>query len=177
MRINQIETNRLIIREFEKEDALWAYSIWNNPEMGEFLPDEAKTGLDEKYIKTLEALGEDKECCYLIPVFKDTLERVGTCSFIMSVDTTKSENYIGYDLAYCIHKKYWNNGYATEIVNALIDYARINGAKGITILINPDNIASVKVALKCGAKKVSESTYTKKGTNQIKIEHKYELAL
>lgn len=42
MKIENIETARLILRGFTKEDALWAYSIWNNPEMGQYLPDEAK---------------------------------------------------------------------------------------------------------------------------------------
>ena len=42
MKIEPIETPRLILRGFTKEDALWAYSIWNDPEMGEYLPDEAK---------------------------------------------------------------------------------------------------------------------------------------
>ncbi len=42
VKIEPIETPRLILRGFTKEDALWAYSIWNDPEMGEYLPDEAK---------------------------------------------------------------------------------------------------------------------------------------
>ena len=47
MKIQNIETARLILRGFTKEDALWAYSIWNNPEMGQYLPDEAKEEIDE----------------------------------------------------------------------------------------------------------------------------------
>ncbi len=47
MYINPIKTKRLILRSFKKDDALWVYNIWNNPEMGEFLPDEAKEGIDE----------------------------------------------------------------------------------------------------------------------------------
>ena len=47
MKINDIETPRLLLRGFTKEDALWAYSIWNNPEMGQYLPDEAKEEIDD----------------------------------------------------------------------------------------------------------------------------------
>ena len=101
MKIPNIETSRLILRGFTKEDALWAYSIWNNPEMGQYLPDEAKEEIDNEYLKMLEGLGEDEECCYLIPVFKDSLERVGTCSFMISEDKKV------YDIAYCVHKKFW----------------------------------------------------------------------
>ena len=46
MRINDIETARFLLRGFTKDDALWAYNIWNNPEMGKYLPDEAKEGID-----------------------------------------------------------------------------------------------------------------------------------
>ena len=73
MKINDIETSRLLLRGFTKGDALWAYSIWNNPEMGQYLPDEAKEEIDDEYLKMLECLGEDEECCYLIPVFKNVL--------------------------------------------------------------------------------------------------------
>ena len=121
MKINDIETPRLLLRGFTKDDALWAYSIWNNPEMGQYLPDEAKEEIDEEYLKMLEGLGDDDECCYLIPVFKDSLERVGTCSFIISEDKKI------YDIAYCVHKKFWCQGYATEIAKGMIDYARSQG--------------------------------------------------
>ena len=56
MKIPNIETSRLILRGFTKEDALWAYSIWNNPEMGQYLPDEAKEEIDAEYLKMLEGI-------------------------------------------------------------------------------------------------------------------------
>ncbi len=54
MKIGIIETDRLYLRGFEKDDALWAYSIWNDPEMGEFLPDEAMLDADPAYIKKVQ---------------------------------------------------------------------------------------------------------------------------
>ena len=41
--------------------------------MGQYLPDEAKDGIDYEYVKNLEHLGEDDAYCYLIPVLKDSL--------------------------------------------------------------------------------------------------------
>ena len=41
MKIETIETERLYLRGFEKEDADFAISIWNDPEMGEYLGDHA----------------------------------------------------------------------------------------------------------------------------------------
>ena len=171
MKIENIETSRLLLRAFTKEDALWAYSIWNHPEMGQYLPDEVKKDIDYEYLKQLEILGKDEECCYLIPVFKDSLERVGTCSFIVSED--KKE----YDIAYCIHKKFWGNGYATEIAQGMIHYAHTQGAEKVTIFVNQENIASNRVAQKCGGKIVSENIYKKRGTDIIMKDYKYEIVL
>ena len=58
--VHSIETSRLIIREFTKEDAPFAASIWNDPTMGEYLPDESMTEIDPEYLHSLETLGEDE---------------------------------------------------------------------------------------------------------------------
>lgn len=171
MKINDIETSRLLLRGFTKEDALWAYSIWNNPEMGKYLPDEAKEEIDDEYLKMLETLGEDAECCYLIPVFKDSSERVGTCSFMISEDKKV------YDIAYCVHKKFCGQGYATEIAQGMIDYARGQGAEKVTIFVGQENVASNRVAQKCGGKIVGENTYKKRGTDIVMKDYKYEIIL
>lgn len=171
MKIRDIETPRLLLRGFTKDDALWAYSIWNHPEMGQYLPDEAKDGIDPEYVKQLENLGEDDECCYLIPVLKDSFKRVGTCSFMISQDKKI------YDIAYCVHKDFWCQGYATEIAQGMIDYARTQGAEKVTIFVNQENIASNRVAQKCGGKIVSESTYKKRGTDLMMNDYKYEVVL
>lgn len=171
MKIEPIETQRLILRGFTKDDALWAYHIWNDPEMGKYLPDEAKEDIDAEYLKELEVLGDDDECCYLIPVLKDSIQRVGTCSFMISADQKI------YDIAYCVHKDYWCQGYATEIAQGMIDYARRQGAEKVTIFVGQDNLASNRVAVKCGGKIVSESTYRKRGTEVIMKDYKYEVLL
>ena len=130
-----------------------------------------KKEIDYEYVKELEVLGDDEECCYLIPVFKDSLERVGTCSFMISDDKKV------YDIAYCVHKNYWGQGYATEIAQGMIDYARSQGAEKVTIFVGQENVASNRVAQKCGGKIVSENTYKKKGTDRIMKDYKYEVAL
>ncbi len=54
MQIETIDTKRLYLRGFQKEDAVFAISIWNDPEMGEYLPDEAMVEIDETYLKEIE---------------------------------------------------------------------------------------------------------------------------
>lgn len=171
MKIIPINTPRLTLRGFTKDDALWAYSIWNSPEMGKYLPDETKEEIDPEYIKELEVLGEDEEYCYLIPVLKDSEQRVGTSSFVISKDKKIC------DIAYCVHKDYWCQGYATEIAQGMIDYVRSQGVKKVTIFVSQENIASNRVAVKCGGRIVSESTYKKRGTDIVMKDYKYEIEL
>ena len=142
MKIPTIETPRLYLRGFQKEDARFAAGIWNDAEMGEYLPDEAMEELDEEYLHQLEQLGEDEECCYLIAEDKQSGERIGTCSFLPKDGV--------YDLAYCVHKQFWGRGYATEMAKGMAEYARSSKAKAVTIWVTEGNNASVRVAQKLG---------------------------
>lgn len=169
MRVETIETKRLYLRGFQKEDAVFAISIWNDPKMGEYLPDEAMDEIDEAYLKEIEDLSKDEVCCYMIAEFKDTHERVGTCSFIASEDGKV------YDIAYCVHKKYWRNGYATEMAGGMVDYAKRHGAGKVTVRVNKDNIASNAIVKKMGFEVTGEKNYKKRGTELEFGDYLYEL--
>jgi RimJ/RimL family protein N-acetyltransferase len=171
MKIKPIYTERLVLRGFEPGDAGFAISIWNDPEMGEYLPDPSIEHVDEEYRKSIENLGDDAECCYMISTLKTTAARIGTCSFIPSDDGTV------YDIAYCVHKTYWNQGFATEMAKGMIDYAKQQGAKKITIDINRNNPASNKIAQKLGFIVIGEKTYTKKGTTLSYTDTRYEFTV
>ena len=171
MKINTIETSRLFLRGFEKEDARFAISIWNDPEMGEYLADEAMETVDAEYLKEIEALGDEEVCCYLISELQETGERIGTCSFMPSQDGEI------YDIAYCVHKKYWRKGFATEMIQGMIDYAKIQGAKKITVCVDKENVASNAVVRKFGFTVAEESAYKKRGTDKMCADYKYELDL
>ncbi|MCI9337844.1 MAG: GNAT family N-acetyltransferase [Lachnospiraceae bacterium] len=169
MRIQAIETARLYLRSFEREDARFAVGIWNDPEMGEYLPDEAMEEIDEAYLKEIERLPEDKECCYLISELKDTHERIGTCSFMASDDGKT------YDIAYCVHRDYWRKGFATEAAKGMIDYAVRQGARKITVRVNKENAGSNRVVRKLGFEVTGETTYQKRGTEKVFADYLYEL--
>ena len=82
-----------------------------------------------------------------------------------------------YDTPYCVHKDFWCQGYATEIAQGMIDYARGHGAEKVTIFVGQENIASNRVAVKCGGKIVTEGTLKKRGTGVIMKDYKYEILL
>lgn len=171
MKIADIDTKRLKLRNYVKNDLSFVMSIWNDPEMGKYLPDPVISDIDEKYRRALETLEEDEECCYLIAESKDTGERIGTCSFI------PSEDGLVYDMAYCVHMNYWRKGYATEILKAMMDYAKDHGAEKITVFVNKENKASKAVVRKFNFTIVGESSYKKRGTDLSFEDYKYELKL
>ncbi len=115
-------------------------------------------------------MGEDDQCCYLISEDKITGERIGTCSFMADKNNV-------YDLAYCVDKKHWGKGYATETAKALINYAKAHSGEKATIWVNKRNAASNKVAQKCGGVPVKESSYIKRGTDQRYEDVMYEIVL
>ena len=145
--------------------------IWNDPEMGEYLGDPALETIDPEYVKEIEALGDDPICCYLIAESKTTGERIGTCSFIPLEDQTV------YDIAYCVNKLHWRKGYATEMIQGMIAYAKAHSGKRITVKIDPDNAASNGVVKKLGFKVVHTGSYVKRGENKVCPEYTYELLL
>lgn len=171
MQAERIETQRLYLRGFRKEDARFAISIWNDPEMGEYLPDQAMEEIDPAYLREIEALPEDESCCYLIAEAKDTGEPIGTCSFIPSEDGRS------YDIAYCVHKKHWRQGFATEMARGMVDYAKKQGADKVTVRVNKENAASNAVVRKLGFAVVGEKDYRKRGTDLTFSDYCYELPL
>ena len=169
MKIERIETDRLYLRGFTPEDASFALSIWNDPEMGEYLLDECMETVSDEYFCEIQALGDDPACCYLIAEDKASGERVGTCSFIPKDGV--------YDIAYCVHKSRWRQGFATEMAGGMIDYARRQGAKKITVVISSENAGSNAVARKFGFHIAETLTEKKRGSERVFTDYKYELEL
>lgn len=171
MKIEGIKTERLNLRNYEKTDVDFIISIWNDPEMGKYMPDPSIENMDEEYRKSYETLEEDEECCYLVSESLVTGERIGTCSFVASEDEST------YDLGYCVHMKFWRNGYGTEMVQGMIDYAKSRGAKTITAPVNKKNVASNAIMRKLGFSIVGESKFKKMGTDIIMESYLYSLEL
>ena len=169
MRVETIETERLNLRPFERTDARFAISIWNDKEMGEYLLDEAMEEISEEYLRMIEDLADDEECYYMIAEHKDTHERIGTCSFILSEDGTTM------DIAYCVLKKLWRNGYATEMARGMVEYAKAHGVEKVTINIAKDNAGSIGVARKLGCALKEEKLCVKRGEEEAHKVCLYEL--
>lgn len=76
---------------------------------------------------------------------RDTNNFVGVCS-VFNINWENESSEIGYWL----NPKYARHGFMTEAVSAVEQEFFNMGFKRITILANPENIASCKIAEKCG---------------------------
>lgn len=168
---NNLETNRLIIRSTKKEDTSFCLDIWLDDEMGKYLSDPPRDKVTDAYLKWKDEVEDYSGCYYFVAVSKETENYIGTCS------TVPSEDKKHWDLGYCIHKKYWRQGYATEMIKALIDFCYKNGGCKITADVAKKNLGSNAVLRKLGFHIEKEGNFKKHGTDIVYDNYTYRLDL
>ena len=171
--MNEIElkTNRLIIKSTKKEDTDFCLDIWLDDEMGKYLSDPPREKANNTYLEWKESVEKYDGCYYFIAVSKENSSYIGTCSAVPSEDKKH------WDLGYAIHKNFWKQGYATEMIKELCNFCIENGAKYITADVAKLNEGSNAVLRKLGFKIEKEGTFKKSGTDIIYEEYTYRLDL
>ena len=169
MNTRDIITERLIIRSTREEDAPLCFSIWLDDEMGKYLSDPPREKASEAYMNFAKGIENDEEWYPFIAVSKETGDFIGTCSIVPENDPQH------WDLGYCVHKKYWRQGYATEMVKALIDFGYDNGGRKFTALVAKENDGSNAVLKKLGFSVEKEGNFKKQGTDIVYDEYTYRL--
>jgi RimJ/RimL family protein N-acetyltransferase len=150
------ETDRLIIRKFTTRDLNKLHAILSDAEVmlyslyGPYSLEQTDTFLKG----TLNAYHSRGYAQYAV-ILKDSKELIGFCGFF----NQEIENVIEMELGYRFSKKHWGQGYACEAAIACRDYAFSElGAKKLISIIDPNNVASIKVAEKAGLR-LEKSTY------------------
>lgn len=169
--IYKLESNRLIIRSTKKEDTSFCLDIWLDDEMGKYLSDPPREKADESYLKWKDNVEDYSGCYYFVAVSKETEDYIGTCSAVPSEDRKH------WDLGYCIHKKYWRQGYGTEMIKALIDFCYENGGRKITADVAQLNDGSNALVRKLGFHVEKEGSFKKYGTDIVYDNYTYRLDL
>lgn len=141
------ESDRLIIREFEVSDSASLLDVFGDEEVMRY-GDGIKT-LEwvehsiREWRKDYRALGYGKWAV----VTKDSSQLLGYCGLEDLAMDGKQEVAIGYRLA----RTYWGQGYATEAVFAVRDYALdVLRLERLVATIDPHNTTSIRVANKAG---------------------------
>lgn len=143
----QIDSERLVIRDWTPADRAPLERMVADPDMmryitrGRIWRSDEVDELLERQRRHLTTHG----CCIGVLSLKDDGAVVGIAG-IQPLDAPGA-----YELAWWVWKDYWGRGYATEIAQALVAHARDDmGLKRIYAVIDPPNIASVRIAEKIG---------------------------
>lgn len=143
-----IRTDRLILRQLQPGDPHPLARMWSDPDVTRYL------GGPRDYDTIVNTLEDDLVANHrpsigdLWPlVDPDTGEVIGHCGLLEKEIDGRDEVEVTYVLA----KEVWGRGLATEIARALTRYAFEDlGLSRVVALIDPNNVASARVAEKAG---------------------------
>jgi [ribosomal protein S5]-alanine N-acetyltransferase len=144
-----METSRLLLREFRRNDADALALVISDPEAMRFYPAPFnRVGVEQWIERNLRRYADYGHGLWGM-VLKSTGELIGDCGLtFQNVDGT-NELEIGYH----VRRDLWKQGLATEAARACRDhgFGRLS-AERIISLIRPENLPSRRVAEKNGMK-------------------------
>jgi len=154
----QLESERLIVREFKEEDIDELALILGDPEVmkyslkGPLSKEETLDYLRQRMLKSYEEHGYGLWAL----VSKETNRVIGLAGPINQI--IDGEEYV--EIGYRITRSEWGKGFATEAVECIRDFAftHLHLDKVIAI-IDPSNTQSIRVAEKAGYKLQKTTTF------------------
>lgn len=139
-----LETGRLILRRFTKEDAEAVFLIYSDKEVNTYLPwfplktmEEAEVFLEERYLRTYE---EPQGYRYAVCLKEDPVP-------IGYINVSMDESH---DFGYGLRKEFWHRGIVTEGCRAVIEQLKKDGLPYITATHDINNPRSGQVMKRLG---------------------------
>ncbi|MBU5484991.1 GNAT family N-acetyltransferase [Clostridium sp. MSJ-11] len=167
-----LETERLILRPFRKEDARDAYDNWtSDSDVTKYLTWTIHE--DIEVTKKVLEIWIDEYIAYENYNWGIELKERG--SIIGSICLMNINNYKeNCEIGYCISKDYWNRGITTEAFSRVIKFAFEEvGFERITGRHHINNLASGKVMEKCGLKYEGTLRKITKNNTGLLVDCKY----
>lgn len=144
MNTPKLETEKLILRKFTKDDLHALYEIYSDRDVNKFLPwfpleseDEVESLFEEKYAAVYS---EPQGYAYAICLKSDNYP-IG----YIKVDISDS-----YDLGYGLRKEFWHQGIVSEAAQALVEQLKKDGIPYITATHDINNPRSGSVMKRIG---------------------------
>lgn len=170
-----METKRLRLRSFHKEDAQAMFDGWTqDARVAQYCRWHPHTSIDmtEKLLDIYTNTADPHYLYRFAITLKETNTLIG-CIDVVDFSPDGSTAEIGYVLAHA----YWNKGYMTEALEAMITYLFDCGFDTVAARHHIDNHASGKVMEKCGMKYVGiEKTLRKFGSDELVDVKRYEIS-
>ena len=146
-----LETDRLLLREINKEDAEGIFACFSNSDVTRFYGQETLESIEEaeKFVDFFSKNYNDKRGIRWGIERKDIKGIIGTIGFNAWIPKHKRAE-IGYE----IHPEHWRKGYTTEAVSKVISYGfEEMGLTRIGAVVFIENEASNKLLTKKGFEK------------------------
>jgi ribosomal-protein-alanine N-acetyltransferase len=144
-----LETKRLLLRRFTPEDAADNYRIYTDPENMRFMgrqPDSIE--FEREHIhKHIANYYDEHDFGLWAVVLKENNRLIGRCGLLYQ--TVEGTQVV--EVTYLIDRHYWGGGLATEAAREAVKlgFEKYKFPR-IVAFINPENVASVRVAEKIG---------------------------
>ena len=156
----QLETKRLLLREYKIEDFDALYEILSDADVMKYYP----KPFDAERVKGWIEWNLDNYKKYgfglWAVILKDSGKLIGDCGItIQNIDGEQLP-----EIGYHIHKDFWQKGFASEAASAVRDWAFANTKYSyLYSYMKHTNIPSIKTAQKIGMKKLKEYPDEKNG--------------
>lgn len=156
-----IETQRLILRKFEKSDLEGMFQLHSHPEVHVFLGNQTISKKDEAaglilhIQKQYEKNGVARWAC----IEKSSGKFMGWCGlkFVTEIENNQSHFH---DIGYRFLPEFWNQGFAKEAAKPCVEYGfNVLNLSKIIGTCHINNIASKKVLEHCGLKEMGLFTW------------------
>ena len=144
-----LETKRLILQRQVSEDLVALWALYCDPEITQYIPDAPKTLEEAREELDWHKNGHPRnpDLGLWATIHKETGRFIGRCGLLPWTIDGQEE----VEVAYTIARDFWGQGLATEAAQGIVRYAfeRLNLTR-LVCMIEPENIASMKVAEKIG---------------------------
>jgi RimJ/RimL family protein N-acetyltransferase len=152
-----IETERLILREFDFSDVDGMFELESNPNVHTYVGNKPVTNIEQAsaYIEFVQQQYKDFGTGRWAVILKETNEFIGWSGIKFITNETNNHKDF-YEIGYRFIEKHWGKGYATEAGKAFIDYA-FDELKAQTVYAyaDPGNENSRKILGKLGLQYVN----------------------
>ena len=120
----QLETNRLLLRPLELQDAEAMFEMDKNPEVHKYLWQKPTKTIDEniKVIEMVQKQYNENNIGRFATILKESNEFIGWTGIKFVNDHIENGNTNFYDYGYRLNEKFWDKGFATEASLAWLEY-------------------------------------------------------
>lgn len=148
----QLETKRIILREFTKKDLIEFHNLETNNLVIQFLTNYPKRTIEdsEDVLNSVIQQYTDHNTGRLALIEKETSKFIGWCGIKFNLELRNNHEKF-HDLGYRILPEFWGKGYATEASKACLEFGfRDLKLKQLYAIVHSMNLSSVKVIQKIG---------------------------